>query len=367
MQKFATKLLFPLLIFHVLLCLAGCTGSGVAQEPPQTPQNSPQTLPENSAAYLSWYSDILPVSLVQGGSQQLINVDPQWYFEVQELCQLESGNPDPPADTACHQVADAYVDGQTPFDQPPIEGWLINKLYWRDSQILRQLYIQGDWQPFCTPIRYEVYTPDNQPNLPQAWVDHFQELLGEAAATTPLLIKNAYYFDIDGDGVEEAVVNAGNQVWGGVEPTAANLPAAPECTDYAIACYFAGTGEVLDISNMQTPLPNRPLSEAEDIWYAYQPPSPGAAADPEGREQWYEQFIASYQYNADGDPVLSPIFCMGEYWPNPEIFVLLADIDGDGQPELLTCHSLIYCPIEVYKFTPGQPLPTRQFGINTPA
>ena len=351
-----------LLLLHITSLLTYCAGSGFSQNPAQPAPNLHQPAPE-SAAYIKYYNDYIPVSLVSGDRQLLKNTGPEWYFTVQAQHGLPDTISSPPAGASRHQIADSYSSPINPLTTP--NPWDEN--HWSDYAAMEELYIVGDWQPFPLPVRYESYTPDNQPTPHPAWVSHFRELLGDAAADTPLLIKDAYYFDIDGDGREEAIVNATNLIRLRLDSTEANRPANQECTSYMLTSYFAGTGQVLNLSSYISTDPNRPASQQDEVWYAYQPPTQAARNDPQNPDYWYEQFFAAYQYNSAGQPTPAPLYVVSEYDPWRELLVLLADLDGDGRPELITASTFIYWPIQVYSFTPGAPLPTLQFSVNTPA
>ncbi len=365
----------------LFLLLAGLCACG--QQPNQTAENTPAPLPEGTA-WVKYFNTWLPVSVVADGEQflqtPLITRDgTPWYFEVYELLGLpqdyhgeELLQPLRLPATAVITVSTwhnyAVKDMLAPGSQTPLDiaddGWLDDYVWGDDSTLFGGVALSGDWEPFPTPVRFEAYTPEKQPqDLPgeERIMEILQSLAEENNADVPpLLAKCGYYFDIDGDGREEALLNFGNLC--NMQADAPNPPAAANPLIYSMTVYVSGSGEVLTMDSFGFTVEQQPLfmdmnDSNNDIYYSYLPPKQA--------DDWYEQYCAAYQYDAADGIAPSPIYNCGEFDPAGEMHMVLADIDGDGQAEMLTCMHTIYYPLSVYKFDGD--MPVSQFEVITPA
>jgi hypothetical protein len=57
---------------------------------------------------------------------------------------------------------------------------------------------------------------------------------------------------------------------------------------------------------------------------------------------YIEQYVAAYQYDGDGSIKFCPIYNYGSYNRYLEEYVIIADIDGNGKAELLTCSTHLF-------------------------
>jgi len=71
-------------------------------------------------------------------------------------------------------------------------------------------------------------------------------------------------------------------------------------------------------------------------------------------EKYYETFVTAIQYGENGEYIKSPIFNKGEYGSPPQSYPIIADIDGDGQVELLRFRTQVYGPLNVYGVQNGE-------------
>lgn len=379
------KKLLPLLAALLMLLTACGQPTQTAQEPPT---------PQDGEAWVKYFSEWLPVSVVENGEQILAlpaEKDEQnawyfdekpWYFEVYRKLGLSDdfpgvNLPDPLTgghidDWQYHELDEMFaVNSANPAGLTE-EGWLTSYT-WDEKSMFGGLALSGDWQPFITPVRFEEYAPDDQPeNLPCR--DKLLEILRDKAAyvagnedidkvpVPPFLAKCAYYFDVDGDGREECLLNLGNLAR--YQTDAPNPPADDNSLIYALTVYISGSGEVtvLDDRTGYT-IPAKPLYMDEenpenDIYYGYLPPE-------QPTDLWWEQYDAAYFADAEGRITPSPIYICGEFSNAPELHLLLADIDGDGRAELLTSSTFIYYPLTVYDFDGDKII--RRFAMTTPA
>jgi len=306
---------------------------------------------KDGTVWVEYYENsFVPVSHVADGKQQLLNEGSEWYFEIQK----RFGFDDEPVNAVIIDTRKMYADPeQNPYDFPlPDEGWISRSLRYMGDEIA----MSGDWEPFIVTVRYECYSLQSQPDI-EIWQNYFKEKIGEVSTATPVIIKNAWFFDIDGDGREESVVNASNTVVAtGLEMYP---PAAENTATYTLTAYFSSDGTAIDLGGrVFTGVSLDPVNMENDIYESY--------TIDENSPEFTQQFIAAYQYDADGNITLCPIFNYGEFDRWPEQSIVLADIDGDGKAELLTMFAVIYAPITVYRFNENWK-PQAQFAINTPA
>lgn len=290
-----------------------------------------RSAPKDGAVWVKYFNTFLPVSLVVDGKQQLLNKEPEWYHVIQKRLGAD------------YEPNEAVtLDTRTMYSGNPLgaSGGTIA--------------MSGDWEPFVIKVRYACYSLQSQPDN-EAWENYFNAKIKEVSAVTPLIIKNAWLFDIDGDGREESIVNASNTVFAsGLEQSP---PTRQDTAIYTLTAYFNSDGTAIDLGGrVSASVSSEPVNSQNYESYTFDESSP----------EYIEQFIAAYQYDRNGDVVVCPIFNYGEYDRLPEKSILLADIDGDGRAELLTTFPLIYAPITVYHFNENWQ-PCVQFAIYTPA
>lgn len=367
------------LLASLCLLLTGLFACG--QQPTQTVENAPAPLPDGTA-WVKYFNTWLPVSVVTDGKQFLLaqgDEDVPWYFEVYQKLGLPQDYPGKellqplrlPATAVLtvstwhnYAVDKMFAAGSMKPAEIADDGWLGTYVLYDNSTMFDELALSGDWEPFPTPVRFEAYTPQEQPeDLPgkERIAEILQSLAAENNADVPpLLAKCGYYFDVDGDGREEALLNFGNLC--NMQADAPNPPAAANPLIYSLTVYVSGSGEVLTMDSFDFTVEQQPLfmdmnDSNNDIYYSYLPP--------EQADGWYEQYCAAYQYDAAGGIASSPIYNCGEFYPASEMHMVLADIDGDGKAEMLTCMQALYYPLAVYKFD-GDNL-VSQFAVTTPA
>lgn len=303
--------------------------------------------PKDGAIWVKYFNTYLPVSHVADGKQQLLNKEPEWYHVIQKRL----GANYEPNEAVTFDTRKMYNDSeQNPYDNTlSVGSWLFNPL--GDT-----IAMSGDWEPFVIKVRFECYSLESQPDN-QTWENYFKTKIEEVSTVTPLIIKNAWLFDIDGDGKEESFVNASNTISAsGLEKSP---PARENTAIYTLTAYFNSDGTAIDIGGrVSASVSSEPLNTKNNIHASY--------TFDENSQEYIEQFIAAYQYDRNGDVAVCPIFNYGEYYRLPEKSILLVDIDGDGKVELLTMFPFIYAPITVYRFDENWQ-PDVQFAINTPA
>ncbi len=367
------------LLATLCLLLAGLFACG--QQPTQTASNEPAPLTDGTA-WVKYFNTWLPVSVVTDGKQFLLDAlakDVPWYFDVYQQLGLPQDYRGEELLQPLRLPATAEVNVNTwhnydldemfsagsaiPADIAD-DGWLSDYTLSDGSAMFGEVALSGDWEPFLTTVRFEAYTPERQPeNLPckEQIMAVLQDMAEQNDADVPpLLAKCGYYFDIDGDGREEALLNFGNLC--NMQADAPNPPATVNPLIYSLTVYVSGSGEVLLMDSFDFTVDREPLrldtnDSSNDIYYSYLPP--------EQADDWYEQYCAAYQYDAAGGIAPSPIYNCGEFCPASEMHMVLADIDGDGQTEMLTCMQALYYPLAVYKFD-GDNI-VSQFAVITPA
>lgn len=300
---------------------------------------------KDGAVWVKYSNTFFPVSRVVDGKQQLLNKEPEWYMEIQKRL----GADYKPNEAVTLDTRKMYTGSeQNPYDNSPSErSWLYNPL--GDA-----IAISGGWEPFGIKVRYMCYSLQSQPDN-QDWKNYFNAKIEEVSSVTPLIIKNAWLFDIDGDGKEESIVNASNTVSAsGLEQSP---PAKKDTAIYTLTAYFNSDGTAIDMGGrVSASVSSEPVNTQNNIYESY--------TFDQNSPEFTEQFIAAYQYDMNGNIAVCPIFNYGEYDRLPEKSIILADIDGDGRAELLTMFPSIYAPITVYHFDENWQ-PRVQFAIHT--
>jgi hypothetical protein len=149
-----------------------------------------ESAPQDAAVWVKYFNVFLPVSRVSGGKQQLLNEEPEWYYEIQKRL----GADYEPKGAVIHDTRGMYTgSAQNPYDNPLADG------SWLPGALGDAIAVSGDWEPFAVKVRYECYTLQSQPEN-TVWSDYFSTRIAQVSGSTPLVVKDAWFFDIDGDG-----------------------------------------------------------------------------------------------------------------------------------------------------------------------
>jgi len=226
----------------------------------------------------------------------------------------------------------------------------IKEMYSSDSKLpseypLADLYMcsNGNWDFFPTKVRYEKYTLENQPNKPE-WDQYFMSRIKEESDVTPLIYVEAYIFDWNKDGIEDAFVTAGN-TFPSNEDAKPNPPYYDHTAVYTITAFFLSGEEPLETSGyVTTYLTKEPVNEKNEIYRSYN----------KLENDFGDHMESAIQYDSKGGLIICPIFTFEDYDGTSEDDMILCDIDGDGNSELIVIISGIYNPIIVYKLVNGK-------------
>ncbi len=343
------KAIVILLSVALLVSLAGChavTPSGsssVSVSPSSEAQSAitgesvasskevfsiPSTIgtPTDHVTYL-YDSDYYPVSHMKEGAQ-ILSGDVGMCGFVNEYI----GRTPSVENLKRHYIKDMYDDsGKTLFDE--------------SEYSLSDLFIcsNGDWDFFPTKVRYEKYTLQNQPDKPE-WDEYFMSRIKEVSDVTPLIYTNAYFFDWNGDGIEDALVYACN-TFDSNEDCEPNPPYYDKTATYNLSVLFLSGNIPFEIDGYVTD-------------YVTKKP-----CDNDNRETYNESIDhfdshekSAIQYDSEGNLMVCPIFIRGEYMVVEEDIVILSDIDGDGKTELIIIDVNEYSGINIYKLINGKPI-----------
>ena len=313
--------------------------------PPETtaaPMTVPAVRPPPPEEIITWVSygiSFYPVSYQVAGEERLMSDDgaEHGYVGLEDDFALVREAPQPKSLPQTNTSA-MYVDGVV----PALDAW-------RDI-MLKRVASNGDWEFFPVKMRYEAYTPENQPENPQ-WLAYFSGLLLEESPQTPIIITEAWFFDWAGDGNESAVVSAGNTLRH--EGKHWDIPAPkPPPTDgtvlYELSALFTAGNPPVPLSYTWFGHPHRQPLDDQDITEGYLPPR-------EEADIQYGCYDIAIQWDAAGALMRCPVYKCSEGWNPERIAVLVCDIDGDGAAELLTLQTAPYAPIVIHKLMGGAP------------
>lgn len=291
--------------------------------------------PENHITYI-YYS--IPISYMKQ-NVQILSGDGGWYNDVNEIVKNA-----PSADNLKkYYIADMYSDvANIPtIDEYPelTDGFICSN---------------GNWDFFPNKVRYEEYTFGNQPNKPE-WDKYFMSRIKEKTDETPLIYVNAWFFDWNRDGIEDAFVNASNTLYS-KEDNTPNPPSSDKTVTYTISVLFLSGNEPFETSGyISNYISKKPLEKDDDGIVSYN----------QSKKILGEHFISAIQYDSKRYLIICPIFNSGEYGRYEEDEMILCDIDGDGKSEFITTSLSEYSPYIVYKLFNGKPIEV--FRITRPA
>lgn len=272
-----------------------------------------------------------PVSYVSGGKQQLSGYDKDinWFDWQKEVAERVESAPD--FDTL-RTIETMYSEGES-----------------GDFRIFTDIVSNGDWEFFPVKVRYEEYTLDNQP-AHKEWIDYFGEKITKISPETPLIFKEAWFFDWDMDGEEEVMVVASNVIWhvgvggDGQKGAAPNPPPADKTAKYEMSALFINGNDPINYGERIGAWTSKEqLGEENYIHESYLPFKGG------------ENTLSVIQLDAQGKFMKCPVYGFDGINGTNKLYVLLCDIDGDGMSELLTWMEVVYAPIIVHKLIDGKP------------
>jgi len=341
------------LSINLLLSLAGCRSitpsgsssifsspsseaqSAVSSEDPSA-MTATNGTPENHITYLH-YLKYYGVSYMKE-RVQILTGDGGMDWDVEEIVKNA-----PIGDSLKrYYVKDMYEQGTIPtvkdkYDHPALTNEFISS--------------NGNWNFFPIKVRYEKYTLEKQPNKPE-WDQYFMSRIKEESDVTPLIYVDAWLFDWNGDGIEDAFVNASNTFYEFEEDNVIpNPPFYDKTATYTLPVLFLSGNEPFETTGVvEGSITKKPLIEEWD--------------EDEGECVSYnrlnqnigEHFISAIQYDSKGKLMICPIYNSVEYNRAEEDEIMLSDIDGDGKSEFIIRESFLYGPIIVYKLIDGKPV-----------
>jgi len=153
------------------------------------------------------------------------------------------------------------------------------------------------------------------------------------------------------DGKETAIVSVGNIIWHSSDRKnneTSNPPHSDTTANYLLSALFMAGSDPFDLGGyIREDSPSKkPLSEENGIYMSFLP----------SKEGWSENYFSVIQLDAQGKLIECPVFVSGgSGYYVAYMMMLLCDIDGDGNPELITKWTFEYSPITVYKLIDGRP------------
>ena len=338
-----------ILIFTICLsCFAGC-GANSATSTVSTDSTSASTAPTDSSGdsitYVKFGDEYLPLSCIRDG-KQLLSGDCGYLSDVNKKI---TGAPS--ADSVQKfDVKNMYASEEKP------------QYTHGTATILDTIASNGDWDIFPTQVRYEQYTMENQPDQKE-WTSFFKEKLTERSSSdnSPILFSEAWFFTWGTDGQEAVLVNATNIFDADTEQTTSTtgeIPASADTCAYVLSALFTADNEPLLLNDTMVNISTNPISSEKEIFYSY------LSADASS-ETTVEHNYDAVQYDSSGNLTKYPIYASSDFAETGNINMLLCDIDGDGNAELVTVKNVIYGPLIVYSLENG--IPTETFRMTLPA
>lgn len=281
--------------------------------------------PASGAAYIGFYDLWLPLSVVKEGENMLSGTD-WWYFDA---------------------ITEAEKMGI-----PTAEEGVITDL--ENGESCHRISVKG-WEAAAADMVHTVYTPENQP-LYADWDEFIYTYIAmaypEFRDITPIIYTESWSFDLDGDGLEDHLVNTSNfcrlEEGGSTEP---NPPAAENTLLYSFSTLFYGSGyatvlfaDAFEFENGAPVSGEEELMSSDAVFYSYR-------VD-ENSSPYTECYTFAWQYDGEGYVQRCPIYSTGEFDTLSRRVPAIFDADGDGETELVTWGSNVYSPINVYDVAP---------------
>ncbi len=348
------------LLLLLILLLGGCENNTPPIKDPsvedtdtkdsitQDPSEENSELLSDSAFWIPYGDTAFPLSIVVDGEQQLMNDDDEWYYEYTE----EQGFVMPEGMKGFD--SERIYEDISPFNTP-----LANHPVYTDFLPGREVFVEGDFDPFVLEVDYTIYQLGETPENP-LWTDYFDHLVADLSPNLPVVYKESWIFDQDGDGKNEAYINVNNSTYQSNLTQKIPIEGSTYMYDYSVYFDDDGNGYILGASSsfIDTHPIGLSIPGKGDVSQSF--------TIDENSPNHVDQYVGVFQTGEDGSVDLYGVFSYGEFDRMNEMRILLADIDGDGRSELITLRPQIYAPITVYKFKEDGSL-ERQFGIYSPA
>ena len=217
------------------------------------------------------------------------------------------------------------------------------------NTLITHIALNEENDVFKVPVTYKKYDI-NDTAIKQEWLDYFTEILPESV---PVIITEHYEFDQNNDGKMEYIVVCNNQISNSdmIQIENNEMPVEDELWQYSYAVYFSEEPQILY---------EYAYKESKDKLYDGNDGHKSVYSSYDGDLSQVEfkgdiwQPMQAVQYNNDGQKQIYPIYALGEYGYKEEYSIVLADIDYDGQVELLTMDNAIYAGLIVYEFEDGK-------------
>ena len=275
---------------------------------------------------------IYPVSWISGGVQQL------------------SGDMGPYS-----LWQDSLMSGaQVPDSLGPVEQ---NGQNWGELR----LYSNGSWDFFPDSVQIKFYEPGDV-TWDSPWYTYFYEKLGNYGSYSPVIIQEAVTFTWNGRRAE--LVTASNLIEANLENTEdsgeayRDTPGNKGPSVYTFVTLFLGGKPVCDLYDSCYMIPSEQSGEDSEILYE--------------AKEGYLPYMTTWQYDMEGNVIEVPLYVndtgLHSLLPQAsQLSSLVADLDGDGDSEILICteaYSSLYSNYQVYDMNDGEVSVSFSVGMN---
>lgn len=342
------RIIVTLMSVTLLVSLAGChsvTPSGsssILGSPSSEAQSAASYIdpsgmtatngtPENHITYIEFGNDYYALSYMKQGVQ-ILTVDRGIDWDVAEIApNIPKGE-----NLEKHYVPVMNSNGEKISSK--------EELWYSNADMV--VSSNGKWDFFPTKVRYEKYTLQNQPNNPE-WEKYFLSRIQEKSDNTPVIYLDAFFFDWNGDGIDDAFVNASNIIDTTDEKPKPNPPYAEKTSVYMLSALFLSGNEPLETSGyVWDCITKEPLKE-DDEGISYNV----------SKDDWGGSLISAIQYDSEGNLMICPVYQGGNWFDFVcEDTMILSDIDGDGISEWIVFYLGEYTGIVVCKLIDGKPV-----------
>ena len=286
---------------------------------PEVLTDEPQEEAETSQVVFYLYEDeLIPVSLSQEG-QSLLTEEEYWYFEIEEQISNQEKEQWKDETFFLYHSEDCEIVGQASYDE------LKERMQELDADFAASQQITL----FPEVLSWQSYTLEQQSQIDPVCRQAVADILElKGLYHTPVYISQIAQCDIDHDGSPETFVKASN-----FQTLDAQGQATMESEDLATA---DGTGYyTIDLmigekfGTFQLSVDCTPVSNMLGEYFHYDLNQiPADTRD-------VQQCMLTYQQKADGTIGTLPYYAQGEFTPLENHDVLVADLNGDGQNEVL--------------------------------